>query len=84
MLESTIAELKQRKGQIASQIASLEAESRKLDKALKVLGTISGKNRAAANPARRRRKFSAQAIAKIRAAQKRRWAAWKAKQQPAK
>ncbi len=76
MLEKTITELNKRRNQIAGQITTLKAESKKLDKAIKVLAKLSGGSTATATP-RKRRKMSATARAKIRAAQKKRWAEWK-------
>ncbi len=79
MLDRTIAELKSRRQQIVSQINGLQLEAAKLGKAITVLSKLSGPVKA--KPAKRRVKMSAAGKARIRAAQKKRWAEWKKRHQ---
>lgn len=53
----------------------VEGEIRRIDKAIKVLGTLVGSN--SAGRARTRRTMSAAARRRIAAAQRARWAKWK-------
>ncbi len=77
VITDTVRQLKKRQGEIATEIGKLEAEAEKLAQAIKVLSRLSGP--AKDNAPRKRRRMSAAARAKIRAAQKKRWAAWHAK-----
>jgi hypothetical protein len=67
--------------QLQAQRASLDKEIAKLDAAIKVLQSLSPKAAPAKAPVKKR-KISKAGIARIRAAQKARWAKIKAQKQP--
>lgn len=72
MLSNAVKELQQRKNQIASQIASLRGEAKKIGEAIKALSKLSGVAAASVKPAKR--KMSAAGRKAIAKAQKARWA----------
>lgn len=74
MLLKAVKALQQRKNQIASQIKSLEAESKKLGQAIKVLTGLTWTGAVVAPVKPARKKMSAAGRRAIAKAQKARWA----------
>ncbi len=66
---------------IAAVLKELQQERSRLDDAIAVLKKLAGKRYASPRRAQRRRKMSLAARQRIAAAQRARWAKWKAKQQ---
>ena len=65
---------------LASIVSQLKQERDRLDNAIEALEGIGNHRSARGSSASPKRKISAAALKRIRAAQKRRWAAWRAKQ----
>lgn len=69
-----VKQLKKERDRVERQLSGLNAALSAF------IGAYTGKAGNAAKPARKRRKMSAKARAKIAAAQKKRWKVWRAKQ----
>jgi hypothetical protein len=85
MVSKVVQDLKKRKSAIAAQIKTLENESSRIEQAIAALSATDGKApKAVKVKVRRARKFTPEGLARIRAAQKKRWAKVKKQQQAAK
>lgn len=65
---------------LASIVSQLKQERDRLDNAIQALEGVGNHRRPRGSSASPKRKISAAALKRIRAAQKKRWAAWRAKQ----
>lgn len=78
MLTDTVKSLKSHKSDLLGKIASLQAEINKVDEAINALSSVGGESTATVSAVLgKTRNISAAGIARIRAAQKARWAKFK-------
>jgi hypothetical protein len=74
MLTNTLKELQQQKAKAQSHIKCLNAQIKNLDQAIEALSKLTSTHAEAGVKPAKKRTMPASAIAKIRAAQKKRWA----------